>query len=70
MVFKTVMRYILSRGSPGLGVRGMSTPRLASRKRLLLTSHLQHGPEVTHDPSRLEEWFATWKGPIVSEPGG
>jgi PhnB protein len=20
-----------------------------------------------HDPARLEEWFATWKGPIVSE---
>jgi ketosteroid isomerase-like protein len=30
---------------------------------------LQHGPEVTHDRARLEEWFRTWKGPIVSEPG-
>src|SRR4029450_806167 len=34
-----------------------------------LAPPLQHGPEVTHDPVRLEEWFATWKGPIVSEPG-
>jgi ketosteroid isomerase-like protein len=34
-----------------------------------LAPPLQQGPEVTHDPDRLEEWFATWKGPIVSEPG-
>jgi ketosteroid isomerase-like protein len=34
-----------------------------------LAPPLQHGPDVTHDPVRLEEWFATWKGPIVSEPG-
>jgi ketosteroid isomerase-like protein len=33
-----------------------------------LAPPLQHGPEVTHDPVRLEEWFATWKGPIISEP--
>jgi len=33
-----------------------------------LAPPLQQGPEVTHDPDRLEEWFATWKGPIVSEP--
>jgi ketosteroid isomerase-like protein len=38
---------------------------------LLSTSplHSQHGPEVTHNPARLEEWFGTWKGPIISEPG-
>ena len=30
---------------------------------------LQHGPDVTHDPARLEKWFATWEGPIVSQPG-
>ena len=23
--------------------------------------------DVMHDPARLEEWFATWKSPIVSE---
>ena len=34
-----------------------------------LAPPLQHGPEITHDPARLEEWFRTWKGPIVSEPG-
>jgi ketosteroid isomerase-like protein len=33
-----------------------------------LAPPLQHGPEMTHDPVRLEEWFATWKGPVVSEP--
>ena len=34
-----------------------------------LAPPLQYGPEVTHDPVRLENWFATWKGPIVSTPG-
>ena len=33
-----------------------------------LAPPLQHGPDVTHNPARLEEWFATWKGPIVSQP--
>ena len=27
------------------------------------------GPKETHDPAPLEQWFATWKSPIVSEPG-
>lgn len=34
-----------------------------------LAPPLQHGPALTHDPSRLEEWFETWKGPITTEPG-
>jgi uncharacterized protein (TIGR02246 family) len=29
---------------------------------------LQHGPDVVHDAARLQKWFATWEGPIVSEP--
>jgi ketosteroid isomerase-like protein len=33
-----------------------------------LAPPLQHGPDVTHNPAWLEEWFATWKGPIVSQP--
>jgi ketosteroid isomerase-like protein len=33
-----------------------------------LAPPLRMGPETTHDPARLEEWFATWEGPIVSEP--
>src|SRR5262245_66292968 len=34
-----------------------------------LAPPLKHGPEITHDPGRLEEWFGTWKGPIISQPG-
>jgi ketosteroid isomerase-like protein len=34
-----------------------------------LAPPLRLGPEVTHDPVRLENWFATWQGPIVSKPG-
>jgi ketosteroid isomerase-like protein len=33
-----------------------------------LAPPLQHDPAMTHDPTRLEEWFGTWKGPIISEP--
>lgn len=33
-----------------------------------LAPPLRHGPAVTHDPAQLEEWFATWDSPIVSEP--
>jgi len=33
-----------------------------------LAPPLQLGPEIMHDLRRLEEWFATWKGPIVTEP--
>ena len=33
-----------------------------------LAPPLQLGPNVTHDPAPLEEWFATWRGPIVSAP--
>jgi ketosteroid isomerase-like protein len=33
-----------------------------------LAPPLQHGPDVLHDPARLGQWFATWKGPIVSKP--
>jgi ketosteroid isomerase-like protein len=32
-----------------------------------LAPPLKQGPDVMHDPVRLEEWFATWKSPIVSE---
>jgi ketosteroid isomerase-like protein len=31
-----------------------------------LAPPLKQGPDVMHDPARLEEWFATWKSPIVS----
>jgi ketosteroid isomerase-like protein len=34
-----------------------------------LAPPLKQGPAITHDPARLEEWFGTWKGPIISEPG-
>ena len=34
-----------------------------------LAPPLKHGPAMTHDPARLEEWFGTWKGPIISQPG-
>jgi ketosteroid isomerase-like protein len=34
-----------------------------------LAPPLQLGPQMTHDPRRLDTWFATWEGPIVSEPG-
>src|SRR4029079_7709742 len=33
-----------------------------------LAPPLQQGPEVTHDPDRLEEGFATWEGPLRSAP--
>ena len=33
-----------------------------------LAPPLRIGPEAMHDPAGLEQWFATWKGPIVSEP--
>ena len=33
-----------------------------------LAPPLEHGPDITHNPARLEEWFRTWKGPIISEP--
>jgi ketosteroid isomerase-like protein len=32
-----------------------------------LAPPLQMGPAETHDPAPLEDWFATWEGPIVSE---
>ena len=32
-----------------------------------LAPPLKQDPDVMHDPARLEEWFATWKSPIVSE---
>ena len=32
-----------------------------------LAPPLKQVPDVMHDPARLEEWFATWKSPIVSE---
>jgi ketosteroid isomerase-like protein len=32
-----------------------------------LAPPLKQGPDVMHNPARLEEWFATWKSPIVSE---
>jgi PhnB protein len=33
-----------------------------------LAPPLRNGPEQTHDPRPLKEWFATWTSPIVSEP--
>lgn len=30
-----------------------------------LAPPLRHGPDIVHDPAGLEEWFGTWKGPIV-----
>jgi uncharacterized protein (TIGR02246 family) len=33
-----------------------------------LAPPLLMGPKETHDPARLEQWFATWESPIVSEP--
>ncbi len=33
-----------------------------------LAPPLKMGPEQTHDPATLEQWFGTWEGPIVSEP--
>lgn len=30
-----------------------------------LAPPLRLGPEATHDPVPLEEWFATWKSPII-----
>jgi ketosteroid isomerase-like protein len=32
-----------------------------------LAPPLRLGVEEMHDAGRLEEWFTTWKGPIVSE---
>ena len=32
-----------------------------------LAPPLKQDSDVMHDPARLEEWFATWKSPIVSE---
>ena len=32
-----------------------------------LAPPLRLGPDETHDPSGLEEWFESWKGPIASE---
>jgi ketosteroid isomerase-like protein len=33
-----------------------------------LAPPLRMEPDRTHDPAVLEEWFATWQGPIISEP--
>ena len=32
-----------------------------------LAPPLKMGPEETHDPALIEQWFDTWEGPIVSE---
>ena len=32
-----------------------------------LAPPLKQDPDVMHNSARLEEWFATWKSPIVSE---
>jgi ketosteroid isomerase-like protein len=32
-----------------------------------LSPPLRMGPDVTHDPASLEEWFDTWRGPIESD---
>lgn len=32
-----------------------------------LAPPLRMGPEATHDPAGIEQWFATWKGPIISQ---
>jgi uncharacterized protein (TIGR02246 family) len=33
-----------------------------------LAPPLKMGPNETHDPAALEQWFDTWEGSIVSEP--
>jgi ketosteroid isomerase-like protein len=33
-----------------------------------LAPPLKQDSDAMHDPDRLEEWFATWQSPIVSEP--
>jgi PhnB protein len=33
-----------------------------------LAPPLKMGPDETHDPATLEQWFDTWEGSIVSEP--
>jgi ketosteroid isomerase-like protein len=32
-----------------------------------LAPPLRHGPDTTHDTASLEEWFETWRTPIISE---
>lgn len=32
-----------------------------------LAPPLEQGPDATHNPALLEEWFQTWDGPINSE---
>jgi PhnB protein len=46
---------------------GMIAPLAADEVTFDLAPPLRLGPERTHDAAALEEWFATWRGPIVSE---
>ncbi|WP_162918268.1 YybH family protein [Taklimakanibacter deserti] len=32
-----------------------------------LAPPLEQGPDATHNPALLDEWFQTWKGPINSD---
>ena len=45
----------------------MIAPLAADEVTFDLAPPLSMGPEITHDPSYLEQWFETWDGPIVSK---
>jgi PhnB protein len=47
---------------------GMIAPLADDEVTFDLAAPLRMGPDLTHDPARLEQWFDTWDGPIVSEP--
>jgi PhnB protein len=46
---------------------GMIAPLAADAVTFDLAPPLERGPDETHDPDAIEQWFATWRGPIVSE---
>jgi ketosteroid isomerase-like protein len=47
---------------------GMIAPLADDEVTFDLAPPLRMGPDETHDPAALEQWFETWQGPIVSEP--
>jgi uncharacterized protein (TIGR02246 family) len=46
---------------------GMIAPLADDEVTFDLAPPLLMGPDDTHDPAALEQWFGTWQGPIVSE---
>jgi PhnB protein len=46
---------------------GMIEPLSDDEVTFDLAPPLRMGPDATHDPGPLKQWFSTWKGPIVSE---